>query len=156
MRLNDLLKGGRPPAALAKDCCYKNINTLNEDIDLLQREKMDSLTRMRDYQEQMHEAKQRALDLEKANRFLQKQLDELKEAALSVETQANNEIAQREQEVAKLKLQLKEMINRENPSNDKSKKDMKKGKFGQDHNITNLDKHKINEKINELTQRGKS
>ncbi|KAM7355583.1 centrosomal protein 135kDa isoform 2-T2 [Cochliomyia hominivorax] len=150
LRLNDLLSGGRPPAALARDCCYKNFNTLNEDIDLLQREKMDSLTKMREYQEQMHEAMQRALDLEKSNRSLQKQLDELKDAALLVETQANNEISQREAEVEMLKQQLKEMMEKE-----KSNKKMasKKEKSSGESAIATIDKHKINEKINELTQK---
>ncbi|KAI8123380.1 Centrosomal protein of 135 kDa [Lucilia cuprina] len=150
LRLNDLLAGGRPPAALARDCCYKNFNTLNEDIDLLQREKMDSLTRMREYQEQMHEAMQRALDLEKSNRSLQKQLEELKDAALMVETQANNEIALREAEVEMLKRQLKEMMTKEKSGQDKQKLELKKGKSA---TVTTIDKHKINEKINELTQR---
>ncbi|XP_037806240.1 centrosomal protein of 135 kDa [Lucilia sericata] len=150
LRLNDLLAGGRPPAALARDCCYKNFNTLNEDIDLLQREKMDSLTRMREYQEQMHEAMQRALDLEKSNRSLQKQLEELKDAALMVETQANNEIALREAEVEMLKRQLKEMMTKEKSGLDKQKVELKKGKSGA---VTTIDKHKINEKINELTQK---
>lgn len=141
---------------MARDCCYKNFNTLNEDIDLLQREKMDSLTRLREYQEQMHEAMQRALDLEKANRSLQKQLDELKDAALSVETQANNEIALREAEVEILKQQLKEMLGQEkHQGRDKLKVETKKGKMVQVQTINNIDKHKINEKINELTQKGK-
>ncbi|XP_065362141.1 centrosomal protein of 135 kDa [Calliphora vicina] len=150
LRLNDLLSGGRPPAALARDCCYKNFNTLNEDIDLLQREKMDSLTRMREYQEQMHEAMQRALDLEKSNRSLQKQLDELKDAALMVETQANNEIAVREAEVEMLKQQLNDMMGKEKNAHDKQRLELKKGKSG---TVASIDKHKINEKINELTQK---
>lgn len=148
------MAGGRPPAALARDCCYKNFSTLNEDIDLLQREKMDSLTRMREYQEQMHEAMQRALDLEKSNRSLQKQLNELKDAALLVETQANIEIAQRETEVESLKNQLKEMMNRERNALDKSKTDMKKSSKSALAGLNSIDKHKINEKINELTQKG--
>lgn len=120
---------------------------------MLQREKMDSLTRMREYQEQMHEAMQRALDLEKSNRSLQKQLEELKDAALMVETQANNEIAQREAEVEMLKQQLKEMMAKEKGA---QKGDIKKAKSSAGTSMTSIDKHKINEKINELTQKGKS
>lgn len=120
---------------------------------MLQREKMDSLTRMREYQEQMHEAMQRALDLEKSNRSLQKQLEELKDAALMVETQANNEIAQREAEVEMLKQQLKEIMAKEKGA---QKGDIKKAKSSGETSMTSIDKHKINEKINELTQKGKS
>ncbi|XP_075161369.1 centrosomal protein 135kDa isoform X2 [Haematobia irritans] len=157
-RLNDLLSGGRPPAALARDCCYKNVGAMNDDIDLLQREKMDSLTRMREFQEQMHEAMQRALDLEKTNRSLQKQLDELKEAALLVETEANQEISQREAEVEMLKTQLKQMQGKcklvvENKQID-TRKDKGKSTSGDCKISTSgMDKHRFNEKINELTQK---
>uniref|UniRef100_A0A1I8PKC6 Centrosomal protein of 135 kDa n=1 Tax=Stomoxys calcitrans TaxID=35570 RepID=A0A1I8PKC6_STOCA len=160
-RLNDLLGGGRPPAAVARDCCYKNIGAMNDDIDLLQREKMDCLTRMREFQEQMHEAMQRALDLEKSNRSLQKQLDELKEAALLVETEANQEISQREAEVEMLKSQLKQMQGKcklvvENRQldgrKDKAKAtDYKAGDYKA--TVSGIDKHRFNEKINELTQK---
>uniref|UniRef100_A0A1I8MYB0 Centrosomal protein of 135 kDa n=1 Tax=Musca domestica TaxID=7370 RepID=A0A1I8MYB0_MUSDO len=150
-RLNDLLTGGRPPAALARDCCYKNVGNMSEDLEMLQREKMDCLTRMREFQEQMHEAMQRALDLEKTNRSLQSQLDELKEAALLVETEANNEISQRETEIEMLKMQLRQMQGKHKSAGaEKSKGDYKKEKSMVD---MAMDKHKFNEKINELTQK---
>ncbi|XP_061400602.1 centrosomal protein of 135 kDa [Musca vetustissima] len=159
-RLNDLLSGGRPPAALARDCCYKNIGNITEDLDMLQREKMDCLTRMREFQDQMHEAMQRALDLENTNRSLQSQLDELKEAALLVETEANNEISQRENEIEMLKMQLKQMQGgggKHKPGEKKAPDDGKKQKHavhGDGGGGMAMDnKHRYNEKINELTQR---
>lgn len=35
-RLNTLLNGGRPAAALAQDCCYRNVIKLSEDVEYLQ------------------------------------------------------------------------------------------------------------------------
>ncbi|XP_055854505.1 centrosomal protein of 135 kDa isoform X2 [Episyrphus balteatus] len=142
-RLNDLLTGGRPPAALAKDCCYKDIGTLSEDVELLQREKSESLFKIREYQDKMHEAMQRAMDLESKNKKLQRELDELKEAALAVESQANVEIAEREKEIDDLKADLRKLKekfeNKENsaPSSKSSAEE----------------KRRINERLNELTQR---
>ncbi|XP_073839342.1 centrosomal protein 135kDa isoform X2 [Musca autumnalis] len=155
-RLNDLLTGGRPPAALARDCCYKNIGNMSEDLEMLQREKMDCLTRMREFQEQMHEAMQRALDLEKSNRSLQSQLDELKEAALLVETEANNEISQREAEIETLKLQLKQMHAGKQHKPPSFGEKCKGGEYKREKCLNDgmaMDKHKFNEKINELTQK---
>lgn len=134
---------------------------MNEDIDLLQREKVECLERVREFQEQMHEAMQRALDLEKCNRSLQKQLDELKEAALLVETEANNEISQREAEVEMLKAQLKQMQGKckliagvEKVKVD-NRKDKERGHGDCNKaSVSGLDKHRFNEKINELTQKG--
>ncbi|XP_017112554.1 centrosomal protein of 135 kDa [Drosophila elegans] len=138
-RLNDMLAGGRPPAALAKDCCYKEVGALSQDIDLLQREKSDLMLQVRDFQDKMHDAMQRALGSEEDKRKLQSQLEELKEAALQVEQQANAEIDAKELELRHLHLELK--------------------KKGRDHRLaggfvtTQSDKQNLNERLKHLTRR---
>ncbi|XP_037880211.1 centrosomal protein of 135 kDa isoform X2 [Glossina fuscipes] len=159
LRLNELLSGGRAPNILARECCYKNVGSLNEDIDLLQREKLESLARIREYQHQMHEAMRRALNLEKFNRELQKRLDELKDAALSVETQANNEITQKEMEIEQLKQQLQRLLNKIKVQNEKCKENQKDEKLQRSNQSkevqvsVQMEKHRFNEKLNELTQK---
>ncbi|KRK01930.1 centrosomal protein of 135 kDa isoform X1 [Drosophila yakuba] len=138
-RLNDMLAGGRPPAALAKDCCYKDVGALSQDIDLLQREKSDLMLQVREFQDKMHDAMQRALSSEEDKIKLQTQLEELKEAALQVEHQANAEIDAKELELRQLQLELK--------------------KKGRDHRLAGgfasnqSDKHNLNERLNVLTRR---
>lgn len=39
-RLGALFSGGRPAAALGKDCCYKNVSQLAKDVEVLQYEKI--------------------------------------------------------------------------------------------------------------------
>lgn len=139
-RLNELMKGGRPPAALARDCCYKNYGALSEDVELLQREKYENHTKIRNYEEKMHEAMQRAVQLADQNKRLTDDLDELKEVALKVEKEANIELTQRDKQIEKLRTdvdRLKSCLDKEN----KTPK-------------THDEKRKLNEKINELTQKG--
>lgn len=147
-RLNDMLAGGRPPAALAKDCCYKEVGALSQDIDLLQREKSELMLQVRQYQEKMHDAMQRALSIEEDKRKLQSHLDELKEAALQVEQQANSEIDAREHEVRQLQMELSQLRGEH-----KAKGHRLAG--GQDVSAAqdSNDKRKLNEMLNVLTRR---
>lgn len=147
-RLNDMLAGGRPPAALAKDCCYKEVGALSQDIDLLQREKSELMLQVRQYQEKMHDAMQRALSIEEDKRKLQAHLDELKEAALQVEQQANAEIDARELEVRQLQMELSQLRGEH-----KAKGHRLTG--GQDVSAAqdSNDKRKLNEMLNVLTRR---
>ena len=46
-RLNVLLSGGRPPIALAKDCCFRGVNNLQEDVQTLQKEKTNIQAQLR-------------------------------------------------------------------------------------------------------------
>ncbi|KAH8261538.1 hypothetical protein KR044_010915 [Drosophila immigrans] len=144
-RLNDMLVGGRPPAALAKDCCYKDVGALSQDIDLLQREKSELMAQVREYQDKMHDAMQRALRIEEDKRKLQTQLDELKEAALQVEQQANSEIDAREHELRQLQIELKQLQQHHKSSR------LAAGFDGA--TTTHNDKRKLNEKLNLLTRR---
>ncbi|KAH8242312.1 hypothetical protein KR032_000347 [Drosophila birchii] len=141
-RLNDMLAGGRPPAALAKDCCYKDVGALSQDIDLLQREKSELMLQVRDFQDKMHDAMQRALGSEEEKRKLQTQLEELKEAALQVEQQANTEIEAREQEIRQLQQDLKHLQRGKNSR-------LAGGCFA----VNQSDKHNLNERLNLLTRR---
>ncbi|XP_055384228.1 centrosomal protein of 135 kDa [Condylostylus longicornis] len=153
-RLNELLQGGRPAAALARDCCYRNIGPLKEDLDLLQREKNEIQGKLYECESDMHEAKQRALDLIEQNKILEKELEELKNTALSLEKEANEEINEKEQEIEKLYLEIQ-----------KIKKTLRPGHL-EDSNLLeyddtmagskncNLDeKRKLHERLNELTAR---
>lgn len=142
-RLNDMLSGGRPPAALAKDCCYKEVGALSQDIDLLQREKSELMLQVRQYQEKMHDAMQRALSIEEDKRKLQTHLDELKEAALQVEQQANSEIDAREHEVRQLQAELSQLRDEHKP------KGQQRLKGGQDVTAAqdSGDKRKLNEML---------
>ncbi|XP_017955741.1 centrosomal protein of 135 kDa isoform X2 [Drosophila navojoa] len=146
-RLNGLLSGGRPPAVLAKECCYKEVGALSEDIDLLQREKTELMTQVSEYQDKMHDAMQRALRLEEEKQRLQTNLCELKEAALQVEDQANSEIDAKEAELRQLQIELEKLQKR----NDKRSKGRQAA--GYDKSTLHDDKHMLNEKINVLTRR---
>ncbi|KAH8369969.1 hypothetical protein KR093_001625 [Drosophila rubida] len=148
-RLNDLLVGGRPPGALAKDCCYKDVGTLSQDIDLLQREKGELMAQVRDYQDKMHDAMQRALRIEEDKRKLQTHLDELKEAALQVEQQANSELDAREQELRQLQVELKQL----QQASDQRSKNTRLTAGLDAATATQNDKRKLNEKLNLLTRR---
>ncbi|XP_017862911.1 PREDICTED: centrosomal protein of 135 kDa isoform X2 [Drosophila arizonae] len=147
-RLNDLLSGGRPPAVLAKECCYREVGALSEDIGLLQREKTELMTQVSEYQDKMHDAMQRALRLEEEKQRLQTHLCELKEAALQVEDQANSEIDAKEAELRQLQIELEKLQQR----NDKRSKGQRQP-AGCDKATLHDDKHMLNEKINMLTRR---
>ncbi|XP_033242157.1 centrosomal protein of 135 kDa isoform X2 [Drosophila miranda] len=147
-RLNDMLSGGRPPAALAKDCCYREVGALSEDIDLLQREKTELMIQVREYQDKMHDAMQRALSSDEDKRQLQMNLDELKQAALQVEEQANLEIDARELEVKHLQVELKQLQQR----NEQRLKDVRLT-GGASPIAIPCDKRNLNERLNLLTRR---
>ncbi|XP_034482120.1 centrosomal protein of 135 kDa isoform X2 [Drosophila innubila] len=149
-RLNDLLAGGRPPAALAKDCCYKDVGTLSQDIDLLQREKSELMAQVREYQAKMHDAMQHALRIEDDKRKLQSNLDELKEAALQVEQQANCEIDARELELRQMQAELKQL---QKINDQRAKGQRLTGGFDASTDQSQNDKRKLNERLNVLTRR---
>ncbi|XP_030385616.1 centrosomal protein of 135 kDa isoform X2 [Scaptodrosophila lebanonensis] len=150
-RLNDMLTGGRPPVALAKDCCYKEVGALSQDIDLLQREKTELMSQVREYQDKMHDAMQRALRTEEDKRSLQTHLDELKQAALQVEQQANSEIDAREHELRQLQDELKK-LHLQNEQRTKERMTAQRLTAGTSAAMHN-DKRSLNERLNVLTRR---
>ncbi|SPP76004.1 Hypothetical predicted protein [Drosophila guanche] len=142
-RLNDMLTGGRPPAALAKDCCYKEVGFLSKDIDLLQREKSELIMQVREYQDKMHNAMQRAVSSDEDNRKLQMSLDELKQAALQVEEQANLEIDARELEVKHLQDELKQLKQQNEQQLNEISEMQKEAKDQNQNSSVSLDEEKI-------------
>lgn len=105
-RLNQLLTGGRPPLALAKDCCYRDISTLAEDIQRMQRQKSE----LEANYEQAIRAQTHALDevtrLTQQNEKLTKELNDIKDVALSVESEANVSLDVLHKKCTALKLKL--------------------------------------------------
>lgn len=87
--MNQLLSGGRPVLALAKDCCYRDISSLAEDLQLLQAQKAQIDSKY----ERAVEAQTKALDemanYKEQNEKLQEELDHLKDVALIAESEAN-------------------------------------------------------------------
>lgn len=109
-RLNCLFVGGRPTSALAKDCCYKDVSKITEDVSVLQRHKIElqaKLTEYLDRNEQLHcklkEQKEKVVRLEAYVR-------EISDAALYVEREANLKIKNQNRDIA----DLKENISRNN------------------------------------------
>ncbi|XP_068143265.1 centrosomal protein of 135 kDa isoform X2 [Drosophila tropicalis] len=137
-RLNDMLSGGRPPAALAKDCCYKDVGALSQDIDLLQREKTELMIQVQECRDKMHDAMKRAVSTEEEKLRLQKQMEELKETALQVERQANSEIEAKELQLRQLQLELKQSASGERLAGGATLQN---------------DKRNLNERFNLLTRR---
>lgn len=91
-RLNSLLIGGRPASALAKDCCYRGVGSLTEDVEQLQTEKSKIQLKLERCLQSQHEAMERAMSLEEKNQRLTKELNAIEKVALSVESEANNSL----------------------------------------------------------------
>lgn len=87
--MNHLLVGGRPPLALAKDCCFRGISSLTDDIQHLQKQKSKWQT---DYEDMEKQANDKIEILQLQNERLCKELNDLEEMALSVETEANSSL----------------------------------------------------------------
>lgn len=101
-----MLAGGRPPIALAKDCCYRDISTLAEDIQRMQRQKSE----LEANYEQAIKAQTHALDevaqLTEQNAKLTKELNDIKDVALSVESEANVSLDALHKKCTVLKMKL--------------------------------------------------
>lgn len=87
--MNQLLAGGRPPLALAKDCCYRDISTLAEDIQRMQRQKSELQANYDQAIKAQTHALEEVAQLREENEKLSKELHDIKDVALSVETEAN-------------------------------------------------------------------
>lgn len=109
-RLSCLFVGGRPVSALAKDCCYKNVSKITEDISHLQREKVELTAKLVDYEDRH----QKLLSKFKAQKEKQKRMDdylkEISEAALYVEREANMRIKNQNKDIAELKENLNKNV----------------------------------------------
>lgn len=107
-RLNQLLAGGRPISALAKDCCYRDISSLAEDVQLLQREKSKIQANYDQAIKNQNLARQEIDYLKEQNDKLNKELNDIKDVALSVETEANSSLDVLYKRNTALKLKLNE------------------------------------------------
>lgn len=107
-RLNQLLAGGRPVSALAKDCCYRDIGSLTKDVQELQSQKSQIEANC----EQAIKSQNYALDevarLKELNEKLVKELNDIKDIALSVESEANLSLDTLHKRNTALKLKLNE------------------------------------------------
>lgn len=94
--------------ALAEDCCYRDIGTLSDDMQRLQKEKA--------WLQQQHELclrkkdnnEDRALSLDEENRKLHEQLRDIENEALNAEKEANNNLAKLHEQNNKLKNKVNE------------------------------------------------
>lgn len=80
-------------SALGRDCCYRDVEKLSDDVDALQRDKVALQQQLSDSVLQQHEAMQRALKLAKHNQKLESDLHEMESVALQVESEANRKFA---------------------------------------------------------------
>lgn len=111
-RLRNLLTGGRPPQALAKDCCFKNVGALAEDVEQLQKDKVQQQIQLEESIKSQHEAMKRAMDLAEENNNLKQNIKKLADTALTVESQANLKLVERENFITELKIKLTESKNK--------------------------------------------
>lgn len=90
--MNQLLVGGRPLGALEKDCCYRGIRTLADDVEQLQKEKSKIQAEYEEAIHNHHAAIDTIAVLKQQNQKITKELNDLKEIALSVESEANDSL----------------------------------------------------------------
>lgn len=105
-RLGALFSGGRPAAALAKDCCYRNVNTLAEDVKCLQEEKASMQNKLTEALESQQSASKKIQKLSERNKQLEQELKEIENVALSVESEANLNILDKDRENSDLQIRL--------------------------------------------------
>ncbi|XP_038107833.1 centrosomal protein of 135 kDa isoform X2 [Culex quinquefasciatus] len=107
-RLGALFAGGRPAAALAKDCCYRSVNTLNEDVGKLQEEKLAMQNKLSEAMASQESASKKLQKLSERNRQLEHELKEIENVALSVESEANLNILDKERVNSDLQIRLQQ------------------------------------------------
>lgn len=104
--MNQLLTGGRPLSALAKDCCYRDISSLAEDIQRLQRQKSEIEANYELAINAQSHALEEVARLKEQNNKLTKELNDIKDVALSVESEANDSLDALYKRNTALKLKL--------------------------------------------------
>lgn len=97
-RLHKQLTGGRPVAALGRDCCYSGIDILTEDMKLLQQQLLATKNELSESLEQQHEAKLRAIKLDEEKTKYARDLKEMEEFALQFQDEANAKIKDKEEQ----------------------------------------------------------
>lgn len=105
-RLNCLLVGGRPVTALGRDCCYKDVSKITEDISLLQGDKIDLQKKLNDQLEKSEKLSQKCKEQKRKIAELEAYIKEISNAALYVEREANLKIKNKNRDIAGLKENL--------------------------------------------------
>ncbi|XP_053683707.1 centrosomal protein of 135 kDa [Sabethes cyaneus] len=105
-RLGALFAGGRPSVALAKDCCYRSVNTLAEDVEKLQHEKASVQNKLASALESQQNASKKIQKLSERNKRLEQELKEIENVALNVESEANLNILDRDRQNSDLQIKL--------------------------------------------------
>lgn len=81
---------------MGRDCCYSGIDTLTEDMKLLQQQLLATKKELETSLEQQHEAKLRAIKLEEEKSKYAKDLKEMEEFALKFQDDVNAKIMDKE------------------------------------------------------------
>lgn len=110
--MNQLLSGGRPIPALAKDCCYRDISSLAEDLKQLQRQKSQCEANYEQEVQRHRNTLEEMEHLKNENGNLKKELASVKDLALSVETEANQSLEAMHKRNTALKSKLNELKKR--------------------------------------------
>ncbi|KFB46792.1 AGAP010985-PA-like protein [Anopheles sinensis] len=107
-RLGALFAGGRPAAALAKDCCYRGVDVLGHDVETLQQEKVALQQKLTEAQESHERTARKLSRLSEKNQQLEKELREFENVALKVESEANINILECDRKNSDLSVRLQQ------------------------------------------------
>lgn len=151
--MNQLLTGGRPVLALAKDCCYKDISSLAEDIQRLQAQKSQIEAKyeqaIKGQETILHENDR----LKEQNEKLAKELNDIKDLALSVESEANVSLDALYKRNTALKLKLNEAKKRIHDL--ETQIGSIEGAGTKDIKTANMQIHFLQQQLQALTDKGK-
>uniref|UniRef100_A0A182YBM0 Uncharacterized protein n=1 Tax=Anopheles stephensi TaxID=30069 RepID=A0A182YBM0_ANOST len=107
-RLGALFAGGRPAAALAKDCCYRDVNELGHDVATLQQEKLSLKQELHQLQESHERTARKLTRVSEKNQQLEEDLRKFENVALKVESEANLNILERDRKNSDLQVKLQQ------------------------------------------------
>lgn len=81
---------------MGRDCCYRGIDTLTEDMKLLQQQLLATKKELSESLKQQHEAKLRAIKLDEEKTKYARDLKEMEEFALKFQDEANAKMKDKE------------------------------------------------------------
>ncbi|XP_023719195.1 centrosomal protein of 135 kDa isoform X2 [Cryptotermes secundus] len=115
-RLRGMLEGGRPIDAVRKDCqctckdMTHQLNTLSNEINILERKKRELEEQVEESVSSQHEAMTRAVMLADRNKQLEKELRDMDQVALAVEAECNSAVQENTMRVSKIQVQLENSL----------------------------------------------
>ncbi|XP_024940651.1 uncharacterized protein LOC107267564 isoform X3 [Cephus cinctus] len=114
-RLKKMLEGGRPFAAVSKDCCCRRVDKNHRDPDnnevkILQQAKLDLELQLKDAINKQHDAMSQAVKLAERNEELEKELSDIDRIALAVEADCNTAVKENNRRVCKLQEKLEDVM----------------------------------------------